>query len=375
MTRKPDFFRVVLAVLLCLVLFAGVAQAYEMTITVPDQIQMGLPLVVNGTSNIPPGTTVEVVFTRSENYPEEVSRESVTLQANQQFTVVFDTSGLTKGIYKVEVLPVSDYRYLGNSTTLRIVKIIDRSDELKIYSPKEQEYSGQLTIDGAILAARNAGVEVQVNGPGGRIVFGPEYIKTNGEGGFSLKVNIDEPGVYNASFSDAKGFVTRYAFTIEKPPEPTTIPTTVPTTSVPVFSATAESSRDKPAYFAVQSTGNDVRLFTSPGIDWVIEYTDANGTVQKVNDHGAVEGEEIVVPGTGGIIPVKVYPYKYSESGPVTLSAQGATNVTSQKNPPGTAAGGTTVLPGSAPIPIIIVVIAVIGAVSLFIIRKRNRRY
>ncbi|NTU99859.1 MAG: hypothetical protein HGA55_01880, partial [Methanoregulaceae archaeon] len=274
MTRKPDFFRVVLAVLLCLVFFAGIAHAYEMTISTPDRIQRGLPLVVNGSSNIPPGTTVELVFTKSGYYLEEVTRESITLQANQQFTVVFDTSGLTKGIYKVEVLPVSDYRYLGNSTTLRIVEIIDRSDELKIYSPKEQEYSGQLAIDGAILAARNSGVEVQVTGPGGGIVFGPEYVKTNGEGTFFLKVNIDKPGVYNASFSDAKGFVARYAFTIEKPPEPTTIPTTVPTTAVPVFSASSESSRDKPAYFAVQSTGNDVRLFTSPGIDWVIEYTD-----------------------------------------------------------------------------------------------------
>jgi len=375
MTRKPDFFRVVLAVLLCLVLFAGIAQAYEMTITAPDRIQRGLPLVVNGTSNIPPGTTVEVVFTKSGYYLEEVTRESVTLQANQEFTLVFDTSGLTKGIYKVEVLPVSDYRYLGNSTTLIIVEIIDRSDELKIYSPKEQEYSGQLAIDGAILGARNAGVEVQVNGPGGGIVFGPEYVKTDGAGMFSLKVNIDKPGVYNATFNDAKGFVAKYAFTIEKPPEQTPIPTTVPTTAVPVLSATAESSRDKPAYFAVQSTGNDVRLFTSPGIDWVIEYTDANGTVQKVNNHGAVEGEEVVVPGTGSIIQVEVYPNRYSESGPVTLSAQGATNVTAQKNPPRTAAGGTTVLPGSAPIPIIIVVIAVIGAVSLLLIRRRNRRY
>jgi hypothetical protein len=375
MTRKPDLFRVVRVVLLCLVLFAGAAQAYEMTITAPDRIQRGLPLVVNGTSNIPPGTTVEIVFTKSGYYLEEVTRESITLQANQEFSLVFDTSGLTKGIYKVEVLPVPDYRYLGNSTTLIIVEIIDRSDELKIYSPKEQEYTGELAIDGAILAARNAGVEVQVNGPSGIIVFGPEYVKTNGEGTFSLKVNIDEPGIYNASFSDAKGFVARYAFTIEKPPEPTTIPTTVPTTTVPVLSATAESSRDKPAYFAVQSAGSDVRLFTSSGIDWVIEYTDANGTVQKVNYNGAVEGEEVVVPGTGGVIQVEVYPNRYSESGTVTLSAQGAANVTAQKNPPGTAAGGTTIIPGTAPLPVIIVVFAVIGAVSLLLIRRRNRRY
>jgi hypothetical protein len=189
--------------------------------------------------------------------------------------------------------------------------------------------------------------------------------------GFSSR-SLSISRVSTTPFNDM-GFVAKYAFTIEH--EPTTIPTTVPTTAVPVFSATAESSRDKPAYFAVQSTGNDVRLFTSPGIDWVIEYTDANGTVQKVNDHGAVEGEDVVVPGTGSIIQVEVYPNRYSESGPVTLSAQGATNVTAQKNPPRTAAGGTTVLPGSAPIPIIIVVVAVIGAVSLLLIRRRNRRY
>jgi hypothetical protein len=362
-------------VLLCLVLCAGAAQAYVMTITCPDSIQRGLPLVVNGTSNIPPGTTIEIVFTKSGYYLEEIARKSITLQANQEFSVVFDTSDLTKGIYKVEVLPIPDYRYLGDSVTLRIVEIIDRSDELKIYSPKVQEYTGELAIDGSILAARNSGVEIQVNSPDGGIVYGPEYVKTNGEGTFSLKVRIGEPGVYNASFSDAKGFVGRYAFTVEKPPELTTIPTTVPTTAVPIHSATAEATRDKPAYFAIQTGSDDVRLFTSSGIDWVIEYTDVNGTVQKVNVHGAVEGEELVIPGTGGVIHVEVYPYRYSESGSVTLSAQGATNVTAEKNPPGTTAGGTTIIPGSAPLPVIIVVIAVIGAVSLLLIRRRNRRY
>jgi hypothetical protein len=371
--RNYVFYRFLLAAFFCVILCAGAVQAYEMTINCTDKIQRGLPLVVNGISNIPPGTSIDIVFTKSGYTVEEVERKIVTLQANQEFSVVFDTSNLTKGIYKVEVLPIPDYRYLGNSVTLRIVEIVDRSDELNIRSPLTQEMTGELAIDGAILGARNAGVQIEVTGPDGGIVYGPEFVKTDTEGGFTLVVPIDSPGTYNASFTDNKGYVGKVSFSIEKPPEITTTPTAVPTavpTTVPVVSATAEASRDKPAYFTVKTSNGNVRIFTSSGIDWVIEYTDVNGSVRKVNNKGAVEGEDVVLHGTGDVVPVTVYPYKYSETGTVTLSAEGATMVTTEENPPATNPESTTLIPGSAPLPAIAVIIAVI-CVAFFLLRRK----
>jgi hypothetical protein len=369
--RKSVFFRVALVVFFCFVLCAGSVQAYELTINVTDKIQRGLPLVVNGTSNIPPGTSVDIVFTKSGYVVEEVARRTITLQANQEFSVVFDTTDLAGGIYKVEALPISDYRYLGNSVTLRIVEIVDRSKELNIHSPETQEMNGKLVIEGAILAARNAGVQIEVTGPDGGIVYGPEFVRTDTDGSFALTVPIDEPGIYNASFTDNKGYVGKVSFTVEEPFEPTTIPTTIPPT-FPALSATAEASRDKPAYFAVQTGSGDVRVYTSSGVDWVIEYTDASGTLQKVNTKGAVEGEEAVFPGTGGIVLLTVYPSKYSETGTVTLSAEGATDITAEQKPPDTTTGSTTNIPGSAPLLPVVVIIAVIGAAFLLLMRRRH---
>jgi hypothetical protein len=73
-------------------------QAYELAITTPTQLQRGMPLVVNGTSNIPPGNTVDIVLSRTGHVTEEIAREPVTLQANQVFTVIFDTTDVLKGI-------------------------------------------------------------------------------------------------------------------------------------------------------------------------------------------------------------------------------------------------------------------------------------
>jgi hypothetical protein len=368
--RKPLFLRTVFVVLSCLILCAGLAQAYELTIDAPLKIQRGMPLVVNGTSNIPPGISIDVVFTKSGYVTEEVARETVTLQANQEFSVIFDTTDLTKGIYKVEVPAISGYRYLGNSSTLRIVEIIDRSDELSIRSLKTQTMNGKLAIEGAILAARNAGVQIEVVGPGDEVVYGPEYVSTGSDGGFAVEVPIEKAGIYNVSFTDSKGYVGVVPFTVIAIPETTAVPTVVPTTQ-PVISATAPASRDSPAYFAVQTGTGNLRVFTSSGVDWVIEYTDASGTVQKINNKGETEGEETVFPGTGGVMLFTVYPSQYSATGTVTFYAEGATQITAEQKPTGTTAG-TTSGGQSAPVPGIVIIISVIGGGILLVIRRRH---
>ncbi|NYT17395.1 MAG: hypothetical protein GKC06_05255 [Methanomicrobiales archaeon] len=371
MKRTSPRIRMALGVLICLVLATGLAQAYELTIDAPTTLQRGMPLVINGTSNIPPGISVDVVLSKSGYTVEEIGRETVTLQANQEFSVVFDTFDLTKGVYKVEVLPISGYRYLGDSVTLRVIEIIDRTDELRFTAPLTQEMDGNLEIEGSIFGLKNSGVQIEVIGPGEEAVFGPDYISTKSDGTFVLSAPITDPGIYNVSFTDYKGYIGRVTVTVLEKPEPTTLPTTTVPTTLPVMSAFAQASRDDPAVFSVQTGSDKVRISTSSGIDWVMEYTDAAGAVQKVNVKGEMEGEEVLIDGTGGIITVTVYPYKYSASGEVTLFTQGATSVTAGVDEPAGTTGTGSSLTRSAPLPVIVIIVAVLVGVFLLFRRRR----
>jgi hypothetical protein len=368
--RKSPYIRILLVLLFSLVLAPGLAQAYELSIDAPTSLQRGTPLVINGTSNIPPGISVEVILSKSGHTIEEIGRETVTLQANQQFSVVFDTIDLTRGIYKVEVPAISGYRYLGNSVTLRVIEIIDRSDELRFTAPLVQEMDGTLDVTGSIFGLKNAGVLIEGIGPGEENVFGPDYVSTKNDGSFQLGIPISDPGTYTLTFTDSKGFVGKVSVTVESIPEPTTLPTTVATT-LPVMSATSAASRDNPAVFSVQTGGDKVRISTSSGIDWVMEYTDASGTVQKINVKGEVEGEEILIDGTGGAITVTVYPYKYSASGEVTLFAQGASGVSVAADQPAGTTDAGSMITESSPLPVLAVLVAVIVVAFLLLRRRR----
>jgi hypothetical protein len=369
--RTSPFIRMGLVVLLCLVLGTGLAQAYELTIDAPTTLQRGMPLIINGTSNIPPGISVDIVLSKSGHTVDLIGRETVTLQANQEFSVVFDTVNLTRGIYKVEVLPISGYRYLGDSDILEVVEIIDRTDELRFTAPLTQEMNGDLDIRGSIFGLKNTGVQIEVIGPGDVVVFGPDYISTKSDGTFELSVPITDPGMYDVSFTDYKGYVGRVSVTVLEKPEPTTLPTTTVPTTLPVMSASDQASRDNPAVFSVQTGSDKVRISTSSGIDWVMEYTDAAGGVQKVNVKGEMEGEEILIDGTGRVITVTVYPYKYSASGEVTLFTQGATSVTSGVDQPSGTTGAGSSLTKAAPLPVIAIIVAVLIAVFLLFRRRR----
>jgi hypothetical protein len=369
--RTSPFIRMGLVVLLCLVLGTGLAQAYELTIDAPTTLQRGMPLIINGTSNIPPGISVDIVLSKSGHTVDLIGRETVTLQANQEFSVVFDTVNLTRGIYKVEVLPISGYRYLGDSDILEVVEIIDRTDELRFTAPLTQEMNGDLDIRGSIFGLKNTGVQIEVIGPGDVVVFGPDYISTKSDGTFELSVPITDPGMYDVSFTDYKGYVGRVSVTVLEKPEPTTLPTTTVPTTLPVMSASDQASRDNPAVFSVQTGSDKVRISTSSGIDWVMEYTDAAGGVQKVNVKGEMEGEEILIDGTGGVITVTVYPYKYSASGEVTLFTQGATSVTAGVDEPAGTTGTGSSLTKAAPLPVIAIIVAVLVAVFLLFRRRR----
>jgi len=205
-------------------------------------------------------------------------------------------------------------------------------------------------------------------GPGDKVVFGPTYIPTLMDGSFSQEVAISETGTYYVSFTDATGYIGIMA--IQVTPKQTPIPTTtVPTTApVTVISATASATNDKPAYFAVNSTGGDIRIYTSSGTDWVIEYTDDAGVKHKINEKGKVEAEETVVKSSGGTLYFEVYPYRLSASGDVTLYAEGATSIEAGVTQAGSVTGTTTPTT-EAPVGFILPVLA-IGFLMVWFGRK-----
>lgn len=350
--------RILIGLAICLLLLAGPAAAYEIIISAPMKMQRGVPLVVTGTSNLPAGISVDIVLYRSEYVTEEKDRETVTLQGDKNFTVVFDTKDLSKGQYKVEVPGIAGYSYLGDSVTIRVVEIIDRTDEIKMRSATTQELDGTLDIRGQIEDLGNAGVQIEVIGPGNQVISGPEFIPTQYDGSFSKEVAISETGTYEISFTDAKGYIGTIGITVT---EQITRVTTVPTTTAPVLavlSATAHSSNDEPAEFLVEAEAGSIKVYTSSGKDWIIEYTDVSGVKQKINEKGSVEGEEAIIEMDGGTLHIKAYPYRLTESGEVTLYVEGATSVEAKS----AGAGGTTdatTSPTKTPLWIVIPIIAI----------------
>lgn len=365
----------ILILLVFLSLLMGTAVAYELTITAPGSVQVGTPIIVNGTTNVQPGTTVEIVLSRSEFTSTEVARKAVTIQSAQNFTISFDTKGLVKGIYKLEVLPLGGIKFLGNSVTLRAVELVDRSDEITLKSPIEQEFSGHLRIEGTIKNLKNEGVQINVTNDKGIVIFGPEYIATTTDGSFSKSIPIQVSGVYDVAFADSKGFIGIKTFSVKEIPSvTTTIPTAIATIAQSVY-ASADVSRDKPAYFKITTRGEPVRVYTSTGIDLVMEYTDAQGVLQKMNSMGSMGAEEVTFPANRDIIYIMVYPYKFADNGSATLYAENAASIDVSGTVPTVFSGSTTATTTSttkSPLPIFLPLVAiVIGLVCWGAIRRK----
>jgi hypothetical protein len=266
---------------------------------------------------------VDVVLYYQLTTTTEIKRQVVGIRPDKTFRVVFDTTGLKTGTYKVEV-PVNG---MGNSVTMRLVRIIDRSEEIELDSPLRQQFTGTLAIAGTIQGDQNSGVQIEVIGPDNSVVFGPQFVNTDYEGSFSTDVPILLPGEYEVSFTDAKGFIGIRTVTVTGPQ--TAIPT-LPAAAVPgkIVTAQATASRESPAYFSVQTGTGPVMLYTSPSIDWVIEYVDENGTLHVENSQDARNPERSATVGSGKTIFVKIYPYQYTEQADVTLSAENAETIT-----------------------------------------------
>jgi hypothetical protein len=313
----------VLPVLGLLFLFAHVS-AYQISIYAPETVSVGKPLLVSGTTTFGIGTPIDVVLYHQVTTGTEVQRKTAYVLTDKTFRVVFDTTNLKKGIYKVEV-PLNG---LGDSITMRLVQLIDRSDEIVLSSPQEQQFTGTLTIAGLMRGNQNSGIQIEVTEPAGERILGPQYTSTNFQGYFSVDVPIKKTGTYDVSFTDTKGFIgTKSVSVIGSEPSPITTVTGTITTMGDVLSAHAKSSRDNPAYFEVIPGSYRMNVYTSSNIDWLMEYVDDRGALHSVLSRNQFNPEEINVQTRGNIIYFKIYPFKYSDSGVVFLYAENAQSV------------------------------------------------
>jgi len=301
----------------------GFVSAYQVDIDTPESLSIGKPLIVTGTTTLGIGTPIDVVLYYQQTSTAEIERKIVYVQPDQTFKTFFDTTRLKKGTYKVEV-PANS---LGSSSEpMRLIQLIDRSDEIEMSSLSRQAFNGKIYIAGTIKGGENSGVQIEIIGPDNIAVFGPSYINTNNAGGFSADVSITGPGDYEVSFTDAKGFIGTRTVSISGETTTSFIPMATATTP-PVFSAHAKSSRDTPAYFIVRTVSGPVILHTSSSIDWVIEYVDDKGVLHMENNQGALNPERAEFLGKGKTIYVKIYPYTYADRSEVFLYAENVNSV------------------------------------------------
>jgi hypothetical protein len=347
--------------LLGLLFLSGIASAYQVTLTAPDILSVGKPIIVNGTTTNGIGTPIEIVLYYQLTTGIVVDRTTTYVQSDKTFRVVFDTTNLQKGTYKVEVPGDGQ----GNSIT-HVIQLIDRTDELQISSPLEQIFNGKLNVAGTLEANQNSGVQIEVTGPDDQRIFGPQYISTNFQGYFSVAVPIDESGDFIVSFTDQKGFIGTKSFTVLENNATTSssISPAIPT-QLELISAHEKASRDIPAYFVVKSGSDKVNVYTSSNIDWVMEYYDDKGILHTVLDRNQQNPEEIKVKSQGNTLYFKIYPFKYSDNGIVFLYAENAqsVNVSPTIPAPFVVEQQTPVETQKSPLPITILIVSLLALI------------
>jgi hypothetical protein len=233
----------IILIALCLTCIIGTASAYQLYLSCPETVQVGIPLKCTIDSNLPAGTTFEVAFYQSGYTATPISRSSVTVQENHATMYqLFDTKGLPGGQYKVEIqfTGTEEGKLSSDSVTWQLPKVLDRTGDITINSPMSQTLEEALRIEGSILKLGNDGVEIEVRGPDGSI-FGPQYIGSkvdlrSGAGVFTQKVTVTQPGEYDVYFSDSTGYIGLKTFTVSAPvtPTPTTVRTTAAITTRPL---------------------------------------------------------------------------------------------------------------------------------------------
>lgn len=317
-------------ILLIIMALITSASAYSFTFDVPSKVNRGEDIYIDGSSNLPAGTTMQLALYEQKTSIRELERNSITIQDEGDWSTVFKTSDYSAGTYKIEVPPKYTLDLGSSSVIYRMFEIIDRSLEIIITSPLEQEYTGHLDISGKSTTRGDAGIQLLVEGPYG-IVFPKQWISTDKLGIFSESVAIETGGSFDASFYDNKGLVASVNFKVEPNPVKSQQSATVtPTESSQgnVMQAQTFASAPSPAYFSVKTSPGILDIYTSSGKDWIICYVGEDMAEFTVNSNGADSAEKVTIPVEGGMVYVKIYPAEESESGYVTLYAKGASSIT-----------------------------------------------
>ena len=358
-------------VLLMMGLFflSGFASAYRVNIDAPDSLPIGKPLIVNGTTTFGIGTPIDVVLYYQLTTTTEIKRKIVYVQSDYSFRAVFDTTALKTGMYKVEV-PTDG---MSDSVTMRVVYLVDRSEDIQLSSPATQNFNGKIIIYGAIKGDENSGVQIEVIGPDNTVVFGPRYINTDYQGTFTTEVPITKPGDFEVIFTDARGYVGNRIITIKAQQSLTSAPTRSSTT-VSIVSAHTKSSRENPAYFAIKTGFGQVTIRTSSSVDWVIEYVDDRGVIQLVNGQGEQYPEQIQLQGKGNTVYVKVYPIKFSTNSEVFIYAENAQSVVISSSVPEPFAANAQKTPTDTPQSAILPALGLVAVGIAFMVMSRNFR-
>jgi hypothetical protein len=325
------FMKKIALLLLCSAILIGCASAYIITLSAPKTINAGETLKVNGTSNLPAGFSTEVTLSKVGS-SVTLNRKQITIQDDGSFTCSFDTTSLEKGTYRLEIPKNSEYSYGSGSTSWLFFDVIDRRSELTVSSPLTQTFDGTLDVAGTISTVEDGGLKVEVQ-QGVTIIFGPEYISTTKGGAFDISIPIEAGGSYTVTLIDSTDYTWSIRYSVISP-VPTSLVTTTtseaPTTTTGIPGAphaTVTASRTQPAYFEVITNRGEVHAVTSGGVDWVIEYIDESGVLNKVNTRGTA-AEEVRFASNGGTVYFKVYPDQFADQAPLTLSVENARSVT-----------------------------------------------
>ena len=102
-----------------LLLFAaavGTVSAYVLNFEAPGEVTSGDEFVLSGTSTLPEGFSSEVVvFKKAQIGNKQVGKFPFTVNADQTWKVVIDTTGWDAGMYNLEIEKDHDYSYGGSS--------------------------------------------------------------------------------------------------------------------------------------------------------------------------------------------------------------------------------------------------------------------
>lgn len=344
--KRQSYFLLVLLIF-CLIGIGDVS-AYYLNLDVPRQVQAGEKINVTGSTNIPPDT-VTITFSAGSNVPIEYGSESIVFdeRGDKTFNTSFETTGLLKGQYKIEAKGQNVHTYSAGSRSIRIVDIVDRSDELILSSPEIQQFDDKLDVDGYIRNFKENAIQLDLFLDNAHL-FGPEFIPVDRHGDFSYDVPIYAAGEYSVQFSDYKGLIGTYSILVKERTVQTTETVKPVSTSTPLPLLTRDTtgtfidsentkevsavvSRDAPGYFLIIANATDIGVYTSPDVDWVIEYlTDDRTEPWKVNDRGRDGREEILLTvNPDDRIYVKVYPYSFTAIEDLTLYGTGVAEISS----------------------------------------------